>query len=357
MFVDDRSELTHESAITGALLGTALGDALGLPYEGMSARRGARMFPDPTRFHFVFGRGMGSDDTDHACLALEALCAAGTDPDRFASDFARRLRWWLVGVPAGIGYATLRAGVRSWLGWPPRTSGVDSAGNGAAMRVAVLGAAVDDADVLGALVRASTAVTHRDPRALYGALAVALAAAAARRGEPDALLPALDRACADAMARESFAAVERAVASAVAGEPTSEFARSIGCEHGVSGYVLHTVPVAIHAWRSAPRDWLLVVTSAIRCGGDADTVAAIAGGIAGAGVGGTGIPGALLARYADRPRSVAWMERLACAAARSTATGVAVAPPRAPLLAVWPRNALFLAIVLAHAARRALPPY
>lgn len=355
--MDDSSHLINHSAITGALLGTALGDALGLPYEGMSARRGARMFPDPTRFHFALGRGMGSDDTDHACLALEALCSAGTDPDRFAADFARRLRWWLVGVPAGIGYATLRAGVRSWLGWSPRTSGVASAGNGAAMRVAVLGAAVDRTDVLVELVRASTAVTHRDPRALYGALAVALAAAAARRGEPDALVPALDRVCADATARESFAAVERAVASAVAGEPTSEFARSIGCERGVSGYVLHTVPVAIHAWRSAPRDWLAVVTGAIRCGGDADTVAAIAGGIAGAGVGTAGIPGALLAHYADRPRSVAWMERLSRAAAQSMATGVAVVPPRASLFTLWPRNALFLGVVLAHAVRRALPPY
>ena len=37
-------------AYVGCLLGTAVGDALGLPYEGMSPRSGARMFPDPDRY-------------------------------------------------------------------------------------------------------------------------------------------------------------------------------------------------------------------------------------------------------------------------------------------------------------------
>jgi ADP-ribosylglycohydrolase len=49
------------------------------------------------------------------------------------------------------------------------------------MRSAVLGSAVDDPDTLAELVRASTRLTHTDPRAEAGALAVALAARHAPR--------------------------------------------------------------------------------------------------------------------------------------------------------------------------------
>ena len=54
-----------ETAIIGSILGTAVGDALGLPLEGLSRRRGARLIGDPDRHHLILGRGMVSDDTEH----------------------------------------------------------------------------------------------------------------------------------------------------------------------------------------------------------------------------------------------------------------------------------------------------
>jgi len=51
--------VTH-AAIVGSLLGTAVGDALGLPYEGLSPRRAERMLGTPDRYRFVPGRGMVS---------------------------------------------------------------------------------------------------------------------------------------------------------------------------------------------------------------------------------------------------------------------------------------------------------
>ncbi|TVS08433.1 MAG: hypothetical protein EA424_28605 [Planctomycetaceae bacterium] len=44
-----------------------------------------------------------------------------------------------LGLPAGVGMATARACLKLWLGFPPKRSGVDSAGNGPAMGKAVLG--------------------------------------------------------------------------------------------------------------------------------------------------------------------------------------------------------------------------
>lgn len=66
-----------DRAILGCLIGTAVGDALGLPYEGISPRRAARMFGPPTRFRFLSGRGMVSDDTEHTVLVAESLIESG----------------------------------------------------------------------------------------------------------------------------------------------------------------------------------------------------------------------------------------------------------------------------------------
>ena len=131
-------------AIAGAILGCAVGDAIGLPYEGLSRRRGVRLLGEPVRHRFLFGRGMVSDDTEHTCMVAQALCANPNDPIAFGRDFGRRLRWWLLGLPAGIGLATLRAILKLWLGFAPERSGVFSAGNGPAMRAAIFGAVFDD---------------------------------------------------------------------------------------------------------------------------------------------------------------------------------------------------------------------
>src|SRR5579863_10369291 len=115
--------------IAGVLLGTAVGDALGLPYEGLSPRRARRLFgPGPLRHRFFLGRGMISDDTEHTCMAGQALLRAPRDVDRFAKSLAWRFRFWLLGLPAGIGSATLRSITKLWLGISPRNSGVFSAG-------------------------------------------------------------------------------------------------------------------------------------------------------------------------------------------------------------------------------------
>src|SRR5690348_12444099 len=123
-----------QQRLAGVLLGTAVGDALGLPAENLSPARIRRRWPGPLRMRFVFGRGMVSDDTEHTLMVAQALVASRGEPDSFGREFARRLRWWLLGAPAGIGYATLRECVKLWLGADPAKSGVNSAGNGAAMR-------------------------------------------------------------------------------------------------------------------------------------------------------------------------------------------------------------------------------
>ncbi len=176
---------TFQDRLAGVLLGTAVGDAVGLPAEGLSPRRRQRLLPGPWRHRLACGRGMISDDTEHTLMVAQSLLTHPDDATAFGSSLAWRLRWWLLGLPAGVGMATARACLKLWLGFPPKCSGVYSAGNGPAMRSALLGAYFyDDRDHIERFVTASTTLTHTDPRALTGALAVAHLAAWAVQHDP-----------------------------------------------------------------------------------------------------------------------------------------------------------------------------
>ena len=340
--------------IAGCALGGAVGDALGLPAEGISRRRAAKMFRGSLRHRFAFGRGMCSDDTEHACMTARAILTHPTDADAFARVLAWKLRWWLLGVPAGIGLATLRSIVRLWLGIPPDRSGVRSAGNGPAMRAAIIGTYFrDDERRLRDYIRASTRLTHSDPRAERGSLIIALAAAhAVRSGGADGFIDiALRQSAPD---QELHSALQAAAEHLHAGASAATFANAIGLSRGVSGYINHTVPIALYCWLRTPHSFEDAVGSCIALGGDTDTTAAVTGALIGATAGASAIPKPLLDGLIEFPRSVKWMRELASdlAARRAPQRGnIAFVP------ALLPRNVLFAVIVFAHGFRRLLPPW
>lgn len=348
-----------ERALTGCLLGTAVGDAMGLACEGLSRRRQAKMFPALHGYKFLFGKGMSSDDTEHTCMLAQSLLAHGVNADeqKVFANFAWRLRFWILGLPAGIGLATLRSIIKLWLGFPARMSGVFSAGNGPAMRCALLGIVfADDPARLRAMVRAATRITHTDAKAEYGAFAVALAAQLAARGAditPEDYLRALQSHIADA---EFTALVKSAADSVASGESSAQFADSIGCGKGVSGYMYHTIPCVLHVWLTHQSDYRAAVTAMIRLGGDADTTAAIVGAIVGARTGKAGIPSEWLRDLCEWPRTLAWMEQLGARLA-ACASGLSVKPLWINPLGLLLRNLFFMIVVLLHGFRRMLPPY
>ncbi|MCC7487841.1 MAG: ADP-ribosylglycohydrolase family protein [Burkholderiales bacterium] len=362
-----RPPYPRERAIVGCLLGTAVGDALGLACEGLSRRRQARLFPRLDGYRLLpFGKGMCSDDTEHACMLAQSLIATAhfRDPDgmgrRLGADFAWRLRFWLLGLPAGIGLATLRAILKLWLGIPARSSGVNSAGNAPAMRSALIGVCHGtDVPRMRALVHAATRITHNDARAQNGAQAVALAAYLAATRDADIAADEFIALLAPLCERDAaLGELMRAMALSVArGESAAAYAASLGCAKGVSGYMYHTVPVALQIWLRRQTDFRGALIEAVRLGGDTDTVGAVIGALIGARVGKEGIPAEWLRDLWEWPRTTAWMERLGARLARSCEERASAGVLRLNWIELALRNLLFVPLVLAHGLRRLLPPY
>jgi len=352
--------MTATDPFIGCLLGTATGDALGLPYEGLSPQRAKKLFPDPTKHHLILGKGMVSDDTEHAAFVAQALIRSRGNVHDFQKQLARSLRWWLLALPAGVGFATLRSILKLWLGFPPQKSGVFSAGNGPAMRSPILGLAYgDDPEKLKQFVKASTEITHTDPKAYFAALAVALAtyqSASDEKPSPERFLATLKDMLPQDDAKELHDLLQRAADSADNGEPVTKFARDIGSRKGISGYSYHTVPCVLQVWFGEPEDFAQGLQDIIRAGGDTDTAGAIFGGIVGARVGKQGIPETWLSNIIEWPKSIGWLERLGSAVAGAEHSTAAKCP-RYFVPGILLRNVIFLTIVLAHGFRRLAPPW
>lgn len=267
----------------------------------------------------------------------------------------------MLGLPAGIGFATLRSIIKLWFGISPRKSGVFSAGNGPSMRAPILGVAFGrDHATLRKYVEASTEITHSDPKACYAALAVAAASldvAGLDDEWQEGLVSVFRRLMPEPDAEEFHELVEKARVSAENGESVAAFAESIGSKNGISGYSYHTVPCILQVLFRFGDDFENGLQEIIRAGGDTDTAGAIYGGIVGARAGKRVIPDTWLDNIVEWPRSVAWIERLGAALADSLDEPAATPLPTLSIPGILLRNLFFLCIVLAHGLRRLAPPY
>jgi len=297
---------------------------------------------------------MVSDDTEHTFFVAQALLAHPNDPAAFQRCLAWKLRLWFLGLPAGIGFATLRAILKLWIGFPPTRSGVHSAGNGPAMRSAIIGAYFfDEPEKRREFVAASTLLTHTHPRALTAALAVAEAAALALRQNEStddwlSELPSLGH-------DDEWRALCRKLTEALAAKkPAEAFAETLGLREAVTGYAYHSVPVALFAWLRHRGDFRATLESALNCGGDTDTVGAMVGALSGIDVGKEGIPFEWLNGIYEWPRSPLVLEQIGERLARQKGAERPLNPIRYFWPGLIPRNFIFIVAVLFHGFRRQL---
>lgn len=74
----ERDSERHEEIFRRVLLGTAVGDSIGLPTEGLSPKAIAHRWKGQWRQRLLFGRGMVSDDTEHTVFVGQCLCRPST---------------------------------------------------------------------------------------------------------------------------------------------------------------------------------------------------------------------------------------------------------------------------------------
>lgn len=253
----------------GALLGQLCGDSLGALVEGKTPSQIAEAFPDGVK-HMANGGtwmllpGQCTDDSEMAIAAAQSVLHNG---GVYNVDAARALyQRWLKSHPFDVGL-TVKAALSG-------STQKDSLGNGALMRASVFGCLFFDSgiDNLRKVASVDCAITHPHPVCIdANVLYVALLAHAIKY--PCSPLVIMDKAkswvCEWGLHDNLRHAVHRAEH-----EPVSDFITH-------SGHVLIALQNALfqltHADCAAQ-----AITDTIRCGGDTDTNAAIAGALFGA---------------------------------------------------------------------------
>ncbi|MEV0361154.1 ADP-ribosylglycohydrolase family protein [Nocardia fusca] len=223
-----------------------------------------------------------TDDTEMACSVVAELLRNGAiDQDRLATAFARRFRphreyrFNTVGVLRRIGAGTHWRDAAGEL-----FENQGSSGNGAAMRVAPLGAcfAGDPQRIVTEAAR-SAEVTQPHPEGIAGAVAVALAAGLAAHTRWAGVRPAPAEFVTAVLDRPADSETTRLIrrARSMLGASAPEAAHELG--NGSLVTADNTVPFTIWVAATALDDYPAAITTCIAADGDIDTTGAITGGI------------------------------------------------------------------------------
>lgn len=220
------------------MLGAIAGDIIGSVYEGSGSKtKDFRLFTDRCRF---------TDDTVLSVAVAEHLLRGTDYVDLFHDFFQNYPR-------AGFG--------GSFFEWAMKRNRepYNSWGNGSAMRVSPIGFAFDSLDQLLAEAKASAEVTHNHPEGIRGAQATAAAIFLARQSQDKLLIK---------QHIESFFGYDL-------GARLDDIRESYEFDVSCAG----SVPQSIIAFLES-NSYEDAIRNAISLGGDADTMACIAGGIA-----------------------------------------------------------------------------
>jgi ADP-ribosylglycohydrolase len=256
-----------------SLDGLSVGDALGAQFFMVG-----RSLPDLVAGKPPRGPWEWTDDTEMACnLVAELRDHGDVDQTRLAATFADRCEPYR---GYGAGAFTILREIRQGTPWKDAASsafgGQGSCGNGAAMRIAPLGAYfADDPDTVTRQAIRASEVTHQHPEGVMGGLAVAHAAAFATKarltGAPprDLLGTVLDHL------GKSF--VRKGIEKARKIDNAEEAAYVLG--NGSRVTAQDTVPFTLWVAAHHLGDYRAAITACVRAGGDVDTTAAIVGGV------------------------------------------------------------------------------
>lgn len=287
--------MTLSDRARGALVGLAVGDALGSPTEGKSPQEIATRWGRVTDF-LADDQG-GSDDTEYALFSARLLLLYGRElnsthvANAWRSDIIKASNTY-----RGAGFSEMMAIRNLREGIQPPASGqhLHSWSDGLAMRVAPFGiAAAGDPQLAAQLSAEDGAVSHAG-EGIYSGQAVAAAVAVAMTG---ALLEKILHAAIDIVPKDSWTA--NAIGEGIKiGESSPDvwsalepLHTALACSYYFwSDLAPEAVGLAFGIIAAARGKFEDAVLGAVNVGRDTDTIAAIAGAICGASQGVSAIP-------------------------------------------------------------------
>ncbi|WP_051276601.1 ADP-ribosylglycohydrolase family protein [Desulfovirgula thermocuniculi] len=280
----------------GCLVGLALGDALGAPFEGAGSVDKREVFAAAERRQVL----RYTDDTHMAVGVAESLIACrGFDGSHMAGIFIRNFErepWRGYGPGPPLVFQRIKLGV-PWDRVAEEIYPGGSFGNGAAMRVAPVGLFYyRDTVRLREVAFLSAQITHahflgKEGAALQ-AFAVALAVIYGPSGSPEDLLERMGAFVTERVYRDKLEKMKDLLGAA---DP-AEVAVHLG--NGIEAF--NSVPAAICCFLRHPGSFEEAVTEAVGLGGDADTIASMTGAISGAWLGIEAIPVEWTAKLENR---------------------------------------------------------
>ena len=285
----------------GALIGLAIGDAMGAPTEGMTIEQVRREFGRVTDLP---ADAAGTDDTEYAVLTALAILEHGSalTAEGVAAQWASAVReqrggFYGAGFSEMVAIANLAAGVR-----PPDsgTQNYERWSDGAAMRVTPLGVfAAGDAVEARRLARIDASVSHAFD-GVYAAEAIAAGVATAlvattHREVVDAIVSALPRE--SWTTRLVVRALEIGARHPSAEAAAPELYEEISLFHYPwADSAPEALALAMGLFEASRGDFMDAVIASVNIGRDSDTIAAMSGALTGAMCGLNGLPAEWIAQ-------------------------------------------------------------
>ena len=304
----------------GCMLGLAVGDALGMPVEGLTRDEiGGRLgevremvAPASDHFHCGLSPGQYTDDTEQTLLLAETIIEAGFfDVERFTSKLTDWGRAWTLdpSLNRGVGWTSMTAIQDLLRDRPWQEAGLPTPTCGSAMRTAPIGLVYHcNLDLVARYADQQSLPTHSSKAARAGSIAVAVGVALSLLGFSSTKVLEMTAAFVERIDRD-FARRLSIVKELLDLDQEEALA-----EIGTSPMVVETVPAAFYFYLKFDLEEALI--AAASSGGDTDSIASISGALAGASRGSDWIPDRWLSCLEDRGRIEQVASDLATVAAR-----------------------------------------
>lgn len=286
-----------EDKFEGCLLGLSLGDALGAPFEGGPIERFLwKLIGTNSK-----GEMRWTDDTQMSIDVAESLVANHSiNANDLSKRFARSYRW---NRGYGPGAAKLLKRIANGQDWQLANKSVyptGSFGNGGAMRSPVLALFfIEQPNRLANAVTLATSITHAHPLGIEGALLVAKATEfSLHENNPVEILKSLAGIAEQVPFSKRIEIASAWVCAGVLPEP-KKVATQLGNGITATESCITAIFVALSFFEQS---FEAMQNFIAKCGGDVDTIGAMAGAIWGAKHGKAKLPAPLIQKLEQHDR-------------------------------------------------------